>query len=32
MDGVSKLFHIYVDDLSYLEKSIVMEADQKVVG
>jgi hypothetical protein len=32
MDGVSKLFHVYVDDLSYLEKSIVMEADEKVVG
>ena len=34
MDGVSKLFHIYVDDLSYLQKSLVVEPDEKggVVG
>ena len=28
MDGVSKLFHIYTDDLSYLQKSIVVENDK----
>jgi hypothetical protein len=32
MDGVSKLFHFYVDDLSYLQKSIVVEPDEKTVG
>jgi hypothetical protein len=36
MDGVSKLFHFYSDDLSYLQKSIVVEDDssaqQSVVG
>jgi hypothetical protein len=30
MDGVSKLFHIYTDDLSYLQKSIVIEDDKSV--
>ena len=27
MDGVSKLFHLYTDDMSYLQKSIVLESD-----
>ncbi len=27
MDGVSKLFHFYSDDLSYLQKSIVVESN-----
>jgi hypothetical protein len=31
MDGVSKLFHLYVDDLSYLQKSIKVE-NTSVVG
>lgn len=26
MDGVSKLFHLYTDDLSYLQKSIVLDS------
>ena len=29
MDGVSRLFHFYVDDLSYLQKSIVLEGNEK---
>ena len=32
MDGVSKLFHLYTDDLSFLQKSIVMEDNKKLVG
>lgn len=34
MDGVSKLFHFYTDDLSYLQKSLVVEEDSQnhVVG
>ena len=32
MDGVSKLFHLYTDDLSFLQKSIVMEDNKKMVG
>ena len=31
MDGVSKLFHLYTDDLSFLQKSIVLD-DAPVVG
>ena len=31
MDGVSKLFHLYVDDLSYLQNSVQLESDA-VVG
>jgi hypothetical protein len=32
MDGVSKLFHFYTDDLSYLQKSLKVESDTAVVG
>jgi hypothetical protein len=32
MDGVSKLYHIYTDDLSFLQKSIVMEDNPKMAG
>jgi hypothetical protein len=32
MDGVSKLFHFYSDDLSYLQKSLVVESDTKSSG
>jgi hypothetical protein len=31
MDGVSKLFHLYADDLSFLQKSIMLD-DSPVVG
>ena len=27
MDGVSKLFHLYTDDISYLQKSIMLDND-----
>jgi hypothetical protein len=29
MDGVSKLFHFYSDDLSFLQKSLVVEDDKR---
>jgi hypothetical protein len=32
MDGVSKLFHIYTDDISYLQKSIRLESNAPKAG